>query len=142
MCCTPLATTAFNAAIVPTSAKRSSELKMHESNESNDVGTSRRSGFASFASALATYSVFVSPSSANAAYGADANIQMPNIAQGLADRANKQCLVESLGNRECLVYEDPDNKLYQAADSKLLFERLGTSVEALNRLPGYITNKQ
>jgi hypothetical protein len=89
------------------------------------------------------YSVIAVPSSAaNAVYGADAKIELPNIAQGMADRANKQCLVESLGNRECLVYEDPDNKLYKSADSKILFDRLGSSIESLKRLPNYITNKQ
>jgi len=115
---------------------------MRAKDESDVVDTSRRSVFASFASGLAAYSVIALPSSVSAVYGADANIQMPNIAQGIADRATKQCLVESLGNRECLVYEDPDNKLYKSADSKILFERLGTSVEALKRLPSYIANKQ
>ena len=51
-------------------------------------------------------------------------------------------LCQSLGNRECLVYEDPDNKLYKSADNKILLQRLGTSVEALKRLPSYIENKQ
>ncbi|KAL7444500.1 hypothetical protein ACHAXM_009359 [Skeletonema potamos] len=142
MCCTPLAT-AFTAVILPAGAKSTSALTMHARDESDVVDTSRRSVvFASFASALAAYSVVAFPSSASAVYGADANIQMPNIAQGMTDRATKQCLVESLGTRECLVYEDPDNKLYKSADSKILFERLGTSVEALSRLPNYIANKQ
>ncbi len=135
LCSAPLAT-AFN---VSPHAKRSSALKMHAEDDKSVMDTSRRSVFAS---ALATYSVLSLPFAANAVYGADANIQMPNIAQGISDRATKQCLVESLGNRECLVYEDPDNKLYKSADSKILFERLGTSVEALKRLPDYIANKQ
>lgn len=135
LCSTPFGA-AFN---VPSNAKRSSALKMHVGDDKSDVEISRRSVFAS---ALAASSVMVLPFAANAVYGADANMQMPNTVQGIADRATKQCLVESLGNRECLVYEDPDNKLYKSADSKILFERLGTSVEALKRLPGYIANKQ
>ena len=84
LCCTPLAT-AFNAAIVH--AKRSSALEMHAEDHKSDVDTSRRSVFAS---ALAAYSVIASPFAANAVYGADANIQMPNVAQGMADRLEKQ----------------------------------------------------
>mmetsp|Transcript_15025 Transcript_15025/g.22526 ORF Transcript_15025/g.22526 Transcript_15025/m.22526 type:complete len:194 (-) Transcript_15025:1129-1710(-) len=110
---------------------------MHAEDRKSDIDTSRRSVFAS---ALAAYSVIASPFAANAVYGADANIQMPNVAQGMADRL--ESLVESLGTRECLVYEDPANKLYKSVDSKILFERLGASVEALKRLPNYITNKQ
>ncbi len=127
---------AFN---LSSNAKRNSALKMHAGDDKSDIEISRRSVFAS---ALAASSVMALPFAANAVYGADANMQMPNIVQGIADRATKQCLVESLGNRECLVYEDPDNKLYKSADSKILFERLGTSVEALKRLPSYIANKQ
>ena len=136
LCATPLVA-AFN--ISSPHAKKSSALKMHAEDGMSDIDTSRRSFFAS---ALAASSVITLPFAANAVYGADANMQMPNIVQGISDRATKQCLVESLGNRECLVYEDPDNKLYQSADSKILFERLGTSVEALKRLPSYIANKQ
>ena len=43
------------------------------------------------------------PSRASAVYGADAKIEIPDVIQGMSDRTNKQCLVESLGNRECLV---------------------------------------
>lgn len=126
---------AFNAPVVPISrVKRSSTLLNVE------VGKSRRSVF----TALVTSASLVASSAgrANAVYGADAKMELPNIAQGIADRTNKQCLVESLGNRECLVYEDPENKLYKNADSKILFERLNSSVDAMKRLPTYITNKQ
>ena len=57
-----------------------------------------------------------------------AQILIPDVVQGMSDRANKQCLVESLGNRECLVYMDPENQLYKGSDNKLLFERLGVSI--------------
>jgi hypothetical protein len=36
----------------------------------------------------------------------------PDVVQGLSDRNTiKQCLVESLGNRECLVYRGDEEKL-------------------------------
>lgn len=44
------------------------------------------------------------PQPAAAVYGVDAKMSFPDPIQGLADRNGKQCLVESLGNRECLVY--------------------------------------
>lgn len=128
LCCTLAA--AFNN--VSPQARRNSPLQMQAEDSSRRVLL--------ISMPFAANAIY--GAAANAVYGADANIQMPNIAQGMADRANKQCLVESLGNRECLVYEDPDNKLYKSADNKILIERLGTSVEALKRLPGYIENKQ
>lgn len=150
LCCLAPFATAFNnnaAIVLSTGAKRSSIPILVELNAKvgcdDSVDNSRRSVFTAFSTALVVYSVIAVPSSAaNAVYGADAKIELPNIAQGMADRANKQCLVESLGNRECLVYEDPDNKLYKSADSKILFDRLGSSIESLKRLPNYITNKQ
>lgn len=57
-------------------------------------------------------------------------------------RTNKQCLVESLGNRECLVYLDPENKLYKGNDGKVLFDRLVASVSAMKDIPDYIAAKQ
>ena len=71
-----------------------------------------------------------------------AQILIPDVVQGMSDRANKQCLVESLGNRECLVYMDPENQLYKGSDNKLLFERLGVSIKALEDLPEYIEKKE
>ena len=85
---------------------------------------------------------FTNPAVSNAVYGADAKIEIPDIVQGMSDRTNKQCLVESLGNRECLVYLDPENQLYKGSDAKLLFERLGGSLTALKDLPIYIESKQ
>ena len=62
--------------------------------------------------------------------------------QGMSDRTNKQCLVESLGNRECLVYLDPDNQLYKGSEVPLLLERLNGSMNSLQDLPTYIETKQ
>ena len=138
LCCSQLAN-AFNTARSSPAKIMSSVLTMHNRDENDATDTSRRS---IFASALSAYVSITLPLSANAVYGADANMQFPNVAQGIADRTNKQCLVESLGNRECLVYEDPDNKLYKSADSTVLFERLGKSIDAFDTLPSYITNKQ
>lgn len=126
--------TAFNAVVPISSVKISSTLLNAE------VDKSRRSVFTALVASASL--VTSSAGQANAVYGADAKMELPNIAQGIADRTNKQCLVESLGNRECLVYEDPENKLYKNADSKILFERLNSSVDAMKRLPTYITNKQ
>jgi hypothetical protein len=49
-------------------------------------------------------SITLFPDVANAVYGSDAKMSFPDPIQSLADRAGKQCLVESLGTRECLVY--------------------------------------
>merc|ERR1712232_123401 len=81
-------------------------------------------------------------SPANAVYGADAKIEMPNMMQQMADRANKQCLVESLGNRECLVYMDPDNQLYQGANTAKLLQRIDTSSVALTKIPELVDAKK
>jgi hypothetical protein len=68
---------------------------------------------------------------------------MPNPVQQAVDRANKQCLVESLGSRECLVYEaDAVDKLYQGVDSKLLLERLESATGALARIPAFVELRQ
>lgn len=105
---------------------------------------------ATFAMLGAIWSVGVIPSvalSSNAApaqavYGTDANIAMPNVMEGISDRLNKQCLVESLGNRDCLVYLDPENKLYKGADGKELFERLEKSTEYLSTIPALVAEKK
>jgi hypothetical protein len=83
------------------------------------------------------------PETSVAEYGADAKIEMPNPVQQAVDRANKQCLVESLGSRECLVYEaDAVDKLYQGVDNKLLLERLESATEALARIPAFVELRQ
>jgi hypothetical protein len=75
------------------------------------------------------------PEPAHAEYGADAKMLIPNALEGVSDRINKQCLVESLGNRECLLYLDPDNKLYQGADSRNMLDRLEKASAALASIP-------
>jgi hypothetical protein len=113
-----------------------------------DLDMDRRE--ATFAMLGAIWSVGVIPSvalSSNAApaqavYGTDANIAMPNVMEGISDRVNKQCLVESLGNRDCLVYLDPENKLYKGADGKELFERLEKSTEYLSTIPALVAEKK
>lgn len=100
-----------------------------------------RRAFLTFAAATLA-STMASPNASHATYGEDAKILMPDVVQGMADRANKQCLAESLGTRECLVYLDPENQLYKGSDAKLLFERLGSSAAALKDVPMYIETKQ
>lgn len=79
---------------------------------------------------------------ASAAYGDDAKMEMPNPLDQVRERQSKQCLMESLGTRQCLVYEDPDNKLYQNPDTKALVERVEKSGEALATIPKLIEEKQ
>lgn len=69
-------------------------------NEGTNANDSRRR---SFLSAGLVFSVaLANPCLSNAAYGDSAQILIPDVVQGISDRTNKQCLVESLGNRECL----------------------------------------
>ena len=79
--------------------------------------------------------VLFPPGAAHAVYGTDARIELPNPYQALADRATKQCLVESLGNRECLVYADDANKLYQGANTVELIGRIDKAAAALATIP-------
>ena len=76
------------------------------------------------------------------AFGEDAKMEFPDVMAGLSDRANKQCIVESLGNRECLVYMDPANAVYQGQDVSLLLERIEMSARALSSIPEYAESKQ
>ena len=92
------------------------------------------------AGCLPTALVF--PEAAQAAYGADAKIELPNPLQGLEDRNTKQCLVETLGNRECLVYADDSAKIYQGADNKALLGRVEKASEALASIPDLVGSKK
>ena len=60
------------------------------------------SKFKSLIISLAFSVALANPSVSQAAYGDSAQILIPDVVQGMSDRTNKQCLVESLGNRECL----------------------------------------
>ena len=100
----------------------------------------REAGFAILATLVSTALVPAGP--AIAAYGDDAKMEMPNPLDQVLERQNKQCLMESLGTRQCLVYEDPDNKLYQNPDTKALVERVEKSGEALATIPELIEGKQ
>jgi len=106
----------------------------------DDVDLDRReAAFATLGALWATTGVGTSilfPESAQAVYGSDAKIELPNPYQQLADRASKQCMVESLGNRECLVYaEDAASFLYQGADNQALLERIEKASTALATIP-------
>ena len=89
-----------------------------------------------------TFAAIANPAVSNARYGDSPMIELPDIVGDLADRQNKQCLVESLGNRACLVYMDPENQLYKGSENEILLERLGKLVTALEDLPQYIESKQ
>uniref|UniRef100_A0A7S1V7Q1 Uncharacterized protein n=1 Tax=Grammatophora oceanica TaxID=210454 RepID=A0A7S1V7Q1_9STRA len=84
----------------------------------------------------------VLPPSAFAAAGAEAKIVIPDVYGAMSDRINRQCLVETLGNRECLVYMDDANKVYQGADSKVLLERIEKASAALATVPQLVEDKK
>ena len=91
----------------------------------------------------ATTAITTKPQPVMATAGVDAKMAFPDIVGGMSDRANKQCLVESLGNRECLVYQEDSSKfLYQGADSTILIERLRTTFGALEQIPLLVETKQ
>lgn len=129
----------------PICSLRLSKLSSFESDTAyrNDE-CSRRSIIRDTLLSLSTVAATVvgRPDQASAVYGADAKIELPDVIQGMSDRQTKQCLVESLGNRECLVYLDPDNQLYKGSEATLLLERLNGSMNALQDLPTYIETKQ
>jgi hypothetical protein len=99
----------------------------------------RESFFAMVGGVLASLSM---PSAVSAMYGEDAKIELPNPVDAITKRANGQCLVETLGNRECLVYLDPANKLYQGVDSEVLFTRIAKDSDVLASIPTLVTEKK
>merc|ERR1719416_38322 len=106
-----------------------------------DLDLDRREAmFATLGSIWSITTGISSPS--NSIYGEDAKIQVPDMLGGMNDRVNQQCLVESLGNRECLVYLDPEKKLYEGPDNQSLLTQLEDSIIALNSLPDLITTKK
>ena len=104
----------------------------------------REAAFALLGSLWATTAAAATlmPSPANAVYGAEPKIELPNMMENMANRASNQCLVESLGNRECLVWMDPDNKLYQGVDTQKLLQKIDTSSIALTKIPELVEAKK
>lgn len=124
-------------------------IEDEEDNEASDVLEDRREAlFAMMGTmwAMGTLPQVLlgGPTSAHAVYGSDANMIFPDVVQGMADRNTKQCLVESLGNRECLVYQEDEEKLlYKGADVKVLLERIQIAAQALeNDIPPLVATKQ
>mmetsp|Transcript_4165 Transcript_4165/g.7172 ORF Transcript_4165/g.7172 Transcript_4165/m.7172 type:complete len:237 (-) Transcript_4165:1477-2187(-) len=115
--------------------------RSRDSCETDDVEYDRREVvFSTLGTVLA--SMIGRPAASDAVYGTDANIELPNVLEGITKRATEECLVESLGNRECLLYMDPANKLFQGFDSKVLLERLESSSQALATIPNLIVAKK
>jgi hypothetical protein len=83
----------------------------------------------------------LSPLPSHAVYGQDAKIELPDIVDSMNKRATQQCLVETLGNRECLVYLDPANKLYQNPEQAVLLERIEKASIALSTIPELVESK-
>ena len=84
------------------------------------------------------------PQPVYATYGMDAKIELPDVIAGMNDRQNKQCLVESLGNRECLVYKetDPNKLLYKGANSQILLDRIQLALNSLDLIPSLVETKK
>jgi len=95
---------------------------------------------AAFAMLGSFWAMTASP--ALATYGQDAKIEMPNPLEDMDRRTNEQCLVESLGTRQCLVYLDPANKLYQQPDNQVLLERIEKASASLATIPSLAANKK
>mmetsp|Transcript_32159 Transcript_32159/g.46737 ORF Transcript_32159/g.46737 Transcript_32159/m.46737 type:complete len:246 (-) Transcript_32159:90-827(-) len=108
-----------------------------DTSNSNDDMDRREALFAMIGSlwSVGLMSDAIFPQEAQAVYGSDANIQLPDMIGGMTDRVNKQCIVESLGNRECLVYADPDKAVYKGLDAVVLLERVDVSSRALATIP-------
>lgn len=106
----------------------------------DDIDMDRRE--AAFAMLGSLWAMTTSPHVATAVYGADANIEIPNVVEGITRRTNEQCLVESLGTRQCLVYLDPANKLYQQPDTQVLLERIDKASASLATIPTLVQNKK
>ena len=133
-----------NNGIAPTRTRLAAKSLMNEDDGSGIAGTCmdrREAGITILATLGVSTSLFPAES-ATAAYGDDAKMEMPNPLDQVRERQNKQCLMESLGTRQCLVYEDPENKLYQNPDTKALAERVEKSAEALATIPALIEGKQ
>jgi hypothetical protein len=92
------------------------------------------------AGAIPTALIF--PDAANAAYGVDAKLLLPNPVESINDRVTKQCLVESLGNRECLVYASDEDTLYQGADTRSILERIDKASAYLASIPELVERKK
>lgn len=132
-------TLAFPKRLAETSRRRRCARCPEDDDNDNDDMDRRETLFAMLGSLVATMSV---PVAASAVYGADAKIELPNPIDALANRQNGQCLVESLGNRECLVYLDPANKLYQGAENLVLLERMEKASQSLSMIPSLIEMKK
>lgn len=85
---------------------------------------------------------FANPSFATS--GVDAKMAFPDVLGGMEDRQTKQCLVESVGNRECLVYKetDPDKLLYKGVNANILVERTKRAAAALAEIPALVEKKK
>ena len=92
----------------------------------------------------ASTAVFGFPDSSHATAGVDANMAFPDVIGGMNDRNTKQCLVEDLGIRQCLVYKetDPDKLLYKGANAQILLDRTKKATAALRDIPALVEKKK
>lgn len=114
-----------------------------ETTISDDIMDRREAGFALLGQLWAVGIIPTALMFPEAAFaGAEANIQLPNPLEAISDRSTKKCMVESLGNRECLVYEDPENKLYQGTNSRTLLERIEKASLSFAEIPNLVEAKK
>lgn len=125
--------------------RRWAEPCQEEEEEDEDGLLDRREAAFALLGSLwaATTTQFGAPAPAAATVGAEARLAFPDPLQGLADRAGRKCLAESLGNRECLVYAGDGAALYGGADAARLRDRLAAARTALaEQLPKLLAARQ
>lgn len=133
-----LARVSHSESVVPEPRRRKCARCPEDKDDDSSDLDRREALFAMLGSVLAT----TVPTTAWAMYGEDAKIELPNPVEAISNRVNGQCLVETLGNRECLVYLDPANKLYQGADNAVLLERMEKASQSLALIPALIEQKK
>jgi hypothetical protein len=70
-------------------------------------------------------------------------LKLPNPMEAITNRVNGQCLVETLGNRECLVYLDPARQSSIRALITLCFWHVSEKAsESLALIPGLIEQRK
>eukprot|EP00533_Pseudo-nitzschia_delicatissima_P013575 CAMPEP_0197270314 /NCGR_PEP_ID=MMETSP1432-20130617/6959_1 /TAXON_ID=44447 /ORGANISM="Pseudo-nitzschia delicatissima, Strain UNC1205" /LENGTH=310 /DNA_ID=CAMNT_0042735595 /DNA_START=149 /DNA_END=1081 /DNA_ORIENTATION=- len=123
----------------------------YDDDESEDLEDRREALFAAMGGlwAVATTTSVSSavlgfPEASLATAGVDAKMAFPDVVGGMNDRNTKQCLVESLGNRECMVYKetDPDKLLYKGVDAQQLLDRTKKATAALGEIPALVEKKK
>ena len=117
-----------------------------DDDEDEDLEDRREALFAMMGSLWAVTSVASSTLPAYATVGVDANMAFPDVIGSMNDRldSKKECLMESLGTRECMIYKetDPDKLLYKGANLDVLVKRIQQATVALAQIPPLVETKK